>query len=79
MTLRPFHQASWNEPMLRRPTEALATRYMRTLFPMLDALPFVERYAWFTGRLAPDPHFSSLLGPSGQLTSLGSLYLSLPH
>jgi hypothetical protein len=39
----------------------------------------VFRYAWFTGRVNPDPHFSSLLGASGQLTPLGQLYLSLPH
>jgi len=38
----------------------------------------VFRYAWFTGRLSPDPHFTSLLGASGQLTDLGKLYLALP-
>jgi Glycosyl hydrolase catalytic core len=39
----------------------------------------VFRYAWFTGRVNPDPHFSSLLGASGQLTGLGQLYLTLPY
>jgi hypothetical protein len=39
----------------------------------------VFRYAWFTGRVNPDPHFSSLLGTSGQLTGLGQLYLTLPY
>jgi Glycosyl hydrolase catalytic core len=38
----------------------------------------VFRYAWFTGRVSPDPHFSSLLGATGVLTGLGTLYLSLP-
>jgi len=38
----------------------------------------VFRYAWFTGRLSSDPHFTSLLGANGQLTELGSLYLGLP-
>jgi hypothetical protein len=38
----------------------------------------VFRYAWFTGRVSPDPHFSSLLSTSGALTDLGKLYLSLP-
>jgi len=38
----------------------------------------VFRYAWFTGRLSPDPHFTSLLGTSGQLTGLGTTYLPLP-
>jgi hypothetical protein len=38
----------------------------------------VFRYAWFTGRWNPDPHFTSMLGASGQLTGLGQTYLSLP-
>jgi O-glycosyl hydrolase len=38
----------------------------------------VFRYAWFTGRLNPDPHFTSLLDATGQLTGLGQLYLTLP-
>jgi hypothetical protein len=38
----------------------------------------VFRYAWFTGRLNPDPLFSSLLGQQGELTPLGSTFLSLP-
>jgi len=39
---------SWGEPMQRRPTQAMADGYMTRLFTMLDALPFVQRYAWFT-------------------------------
>ena len=39
----------------------------------------VFRYAWFTGRWSPDPHFTSLLAGNGQLTDLGKLYLSLPY
>lgn len=40
----------------------------------------VFRYAWFTGRWNPDPHFTSLLASpgTGQLTELGRHYLSLP-
>lgn len=38
----------------------------------------VFRYAWFIGRMSPDPHFTSLLGANGQLTELGQLYVSLP-
>jgi Glycosyl hydrolase catalytic core len=38
----------------------------------------VFRYAWFTGRVSPDPHYSSLLGGDGTLTGLGQTYLSLP-
>ena len=39
----------------------------------------VFRYAWFTGRVTNDVHYSSLLGASGQLTGLGQLYLTLPY
>ncbi|HEY0339301.1 MAG TPA: glycosyl hydrolase, partial [Steroidobacteraceae bacterium] len=39
----------------------------------------VFRYAWFTGRVSPDPHFSSILAASGKLTGLGQLYLTLPY
>ena len=39
----------------------------------------VFRYAWFTGRMNSDPHFTSLLGANaGELTGLGQLYLTLP-
>jgi len=38
----------------------------------------VVRYAWFTGRLSPDPHCTSLLGDPGALTGLGTTYLALP-
>ncbi len=38
----------------------------------------VFHYAWFTGRVSPDPHFDSLLAGQGQLTALGQFYLSLP-
>ena len=39
----------------------------------------VFRYAWFTGRWSPDPHYTSLLGATGELTGLGQLYLTLPY
>jgi len=39
----------------------------------------VLRYAWFIGRMSPDPHFTSLLADPGVLTALGRHYLSLPH
>ncbi|MDQ2820374.1 MAG: glycoside hydrolase family protein [Pseudomonadota bacterium] len=39
----------------------------------------VFRYAWFIGRMSPDPHFTSLLAGDGVLSELGKLYLSLPY
>jgi hypothetical protein len=66
----------WHEPMTSEPTEALAARYMRTLFAMLDALSFVQRYAWFTDDCWSDTHcrFSSLITPAGGLTAIGSTF-----
>jgi Glycosyl hydrolase catalytic core len=52
---------------------------MTDLVQMCESRVDVFRYAWFTGRLSPDPHFTSLLAGDGQLTGLGELYLSLPY
>ena len=52
---------------------------MTSMVATLEGRSDVFRYAWFTGRVSPDPHYSSLLGASGQLTGLGQLYLSLPY
>jgi hypothetical protein len=51
---------------------------MDSMVTLLEGRSDVFRYAWFTGRLTPDPHFTSLLGATGQLTGLGTDYLSLP-
>ena len=50
---------------------------MSTLVPDLESRTDVFRYAWFTGRVSPDPHYDSLLAGSGQLTALGQLYVSI--
>jgi hypothetical protein len=43
---------------------------------MLDALSFVQRYAWFTDDCWNDAHcrFSSLVTPAGGLTAIGSIF-----
>jgi hypothetical protein len=51
---------------------------MDSMVTLLEGRSDVFRYAWFTGRLSPDPHFTSVLGATGQLTGLGTEYLSLP-
>jgi hypothetical protein len=60
-------------------TEAEQETQMTQMVATCEGRADVFRYAWFTGRWSPDPHFTSLLGATGQLTALGSLYLSLPH
>jgi hypothetical protein len=69
---------SFGEYMLRDPTAARATGYMRRLFAMLNALPFVTRYAWFTDDCWNDSacRTSSLFNGSGRLTTVGSEFES---
>ncbi len=52
---------------------------MTSMVATLESRSDVFRYAWFTGRVSPDPHYSSLLGAPGQLTALGQQYITLPH
>jgi hypothetical protein len=40
----------FGERMRHRPTLTAALRYMRQAVALLDSLPFVQRYAWFTDR-----------------------------
>jgi len=66
--------------MKSTPTQAAAEKHMRKLLPMLDNLPFVERYAWFKdGCYDPaDPakscNFSSLYDDKGRLRTMGEQY-----
>ena len=66
----------WGEFMLHPPTAALAATYLRNLFAMLDRLPFVERYAWFTDDCFSDRgcRYGSLLAPGGRLTDAGRAF-----
>ena len=51
---------------------------MADMVALCEGRADVFRYAWFTGRWSNDTHFTSLLGANGELTELGSYYLSLP-
>lgn len=51
---------------------------MQAMVAILEARADVFRYAWFTGRLSADSHYTSLLGADGELTELGQYYLALP-
>lgn len=73
--------ANWYGPVNGGPVNTLAEQeaQMTDMVATCEGRSDVERYAWFTGRMSPDPYFTSLLEPaSGQLTPLGQLYLSLP-
>ncbi len=51
---------------------------MTSMVNDLEGRGDVLRYAWFTGRVSPDPHFDSLLASTGALTALGQQYISMP-
>jgi hypothetical protein len=53
--------------------------YMKDAVEVLEADPMVFRYAWFTGRSTDAPPISLLGNDSGELTPLGSQYVSLPQ
>ena len=60
-------------------TPAKQQAQMQDMVATCESRADVFRYAWFTGRMSNDVHFTSLLGTPGQLTDLGKLYLSLPY
>ena len=63
----------WGQPMLHAPSVASAQTFMRNVFRMLNGLPFVQRYAWFTDSCMSfvDCRYSSLFTNSGVLTPEG--------
>ena len=52
---------------------------MTDMVAICESRADVFRYAWFTGRMSDDIHYTSLLAGPGQLTALGQLYLTLPY
>jgi hypothetical protein len=60
-------------------TAAAQEAQMSDMVTTCESRVDVFRYAWFTGRRNPDPHFTSLLAGDGQLTDVGRAYLSLPQ
>ena len=60
-------------------TAAKQAAQMTDMVATCESRADVARYAWFTGRMSNDVHFTSLLAAPGQLTALGQLYLTLPY
>jgi Glycosyl hydrolase catalytic core len=67
---------TWGDYMERTPTYALAERYMKAVTAMLNALPFVQRYAWFSDNCWSTPacRYGSLFNGRNQLTPIGRAY-----
>ncbi|MFM0735951.1 glycoside hydrolase family protein [Paraburkholderia xenovorans] len=72
--------ANWHSQLDGAQVDTLAAQeaQMQDMVATCESRSDVFRYAWFTGRLSPDPHYTSLLAADGQLTALGAEYLSLP-
>lgn len=81
---KPFwvtEMANWHSQQDGAQIDSLAKQkaQMTEMVATCENRDDVFRYAWFIGRMSPDPHFTSLLGANGQLTELGQLYVSLPY
>ncbi len=72
--------ANWHSPIdgVQIDTLEKQKQQMAEMVAVCENRADVFRYAWFTGRMNDDPHFSSLLNEEGRLTELGKHYLSLP-
>jgi len=73
--------ANWHSQLDGAQINTLAKQetQMADMVSTCESRADVFRYAWFTGRVSPDPHFDSLFGATGVLTPLGAEYLTLPH
>jgi hypothetical protein len=60
-------------------TAAKQEAQMTDMVAVCESRADVYRYAWFTGRMNDDVHYTSLLAGPGHLTPLGQLYLTLPY
>jgi hypothetical protein len=70
------NKAVWGKKMSHPATTARAVRYMRQVVAMLDGLPFVQRYAWFTDKCWTSRSCipTALFTVHGRLTALGRTY-----
>lgn len=73
--------ANWHSSSDGAQIDTLAKQeaQMKDMVATLESRSDVFRYAWFTGRMNSDPHYSTLLAADGTLTELGKYYLSLPY
>jgi hypothetical protein len=80
---KPFwvtEMANWHDAAdgAQVDTPAKQAQQMAEMVAVCESRADVLRYAWFTGRRNPDPHFSSLLAGDGELSPLGAAYLAQP-
>jgi hypothetical protein len=67
--------SAWRAPQQSKPTPGMAQHFLQQLLPILERLPFVERYAWFADRAANEYSLGSMFDlNASRLTALGKLY-----
>lgn len=75
-----FAVADWEakSPEENRHKPEKVADFVAKLLPQLEAMDFIERYAWFHGGISGGPLASSqLFNPDGTLTVVGEAYRSL--
>ncbi|GLY18932.1 hypothetical protein Kisp01_59460 [Kineosporia sp. NBRC 101677] len=67
--------SAW-KPMYGTPSQAKADSFMQKLVPLLESLPYVERYSWFADNCATTESckYSTLYSSTNELTSLGQAF-----
>ena len=67
--------SNWREPQLRKPTAQMARSFLKNLLAMLERLPFLERYAWFSDRAEDEYRLGTIFDlHASRLTPLGKIY-----
>jgi hypothetical protein len=67
--------SAWHQPQHSKPTPEMARRFLSRMLPMLERLPYVERYAWFTDRVGEEYSLGSIFElKASKLTAFGELY-----
>jgi len=58
---------------------AVNTQFMQEVAPMLEALPYLKRVAWFTNRTYPIGYeYTNMINTDGTPTSVGEAYQAIP-
>jgi len=70
---------AWHQPRHRAPTPEKARLFVKKLLPMLERLPFLERYAWYIDVATNEYSPGSIFSPQRQkLTPLGMIFRDAP-
>jgi hypothetical protein len=60
-------------------SSAVNANFIQQVAPELEALPYLQRFAWFTNRPYPDGYQNTgLLDTDGVLTQVGQIYTAIP-